>query len=574
MPLTNHINKKEVILGIGGYTCDSGACLMIDGEIISAVEEERFTRVKHQGGWPTFSIASVLKEAGISKHDIDHVSFCYDPKLRLKNRLPDYLSNMFSAPKASLAMIKHELMFVARFKRQLMKFQKETGCQVHYLRHHLVHAASSFFGSPFEKAAFYTIDMRGEWDTNLWGMGTDNKMKVLGSTSWPHSLGMFYAGITQHLGFGNGDEFKVMGLASYGKPRFVEDMRKVIYPVGDGHFEINEKLFLQHKTYGRGTSSYFSKGFFDLFGPARKKEETVTQEHMDLAASAQLAMEECVYHQLDYIQPRVDVESLCISGGVGLNGVLNNGIYENTPFKHLYIPSVSGDNGLSLGGCLYVRHQILGHKRGKPIMRADYGTHWSTEDVLKLVEPVKLPFEILDDRVGTAAQLILDGNIVGWFQGRMEYGARALGHRSILANPTLSTMKAEINKCVKFREEFRPFAPAVIEEQADKYFHIHDPLPFMTTVCRVKDKGREKLPATTHIDNTSRVQTVNRDCHPLYWDLINKFGEKSGVPVVLNTSFNVMGEPVVENPAQAIKCFLSSGMDALVIENVLLQKKW
>lgn len=564
--------KKEIILGIGGFTAHASACLIVDGEILGAIEEERLTRKKHEGGWAKQSIHYLLEKFDIKEGEITHLSFSYDPWLRLSRRIPYRLTLLPQKPLLSTFIIFHELKFVSEFIIRLNRLRRKSGAKLYYLRHHLAHAASAFFSSPYREAAFYTADQRGEWDTTLFGQGEDRTLKIIGNTKYPHSLGIFYAGITHYLGFQNNDDYKVMGMAAYGEPHYLDKMRKVIFPVDGKNFRIDTSYLSYHKTRGFLGGTYFTEKFVKEFGPPREEGEPLTQHHMDLAASAQRAFEECVFHQLNDLHRKVKSDNLCIAGGCGLNGAMNGKIYTETPFKHVFLSSVSGDDGLSLGGALYVRHQILGHARTKPLLRADLGSEYSNGEIEELLELYKIKYERHEDIVPPTVELLTRGSIVGWFQGRMEFGARALGNRSILANPTLSDMKDKINKYVKFREEFRPFAPSILEEKADQYFEIHDPIPFMTVVCKVKPEGIRKLPATTHVDKTARVQTVNREHHPLYWRLIYEFGEKTGVPVLLNTSFNVMGEPIVEHPRQAIRCFYSTGMDALVLGNYILKK--
>lgn len=561
----------EVILGIGGYTADASATLLVDGALIGAAEEERFTREKHQGGWPERAVEFLLKSAKLTLADVNHVTFSYNPWIRLSRRLPDRLVHFPRYPVESAFLFGNEIMNVARFMRVLKELRKN-GPMVHALRHHLCHVSSAFFTSPFDEAALYSVDQRGEWDTTLWGRGKGLDIETLGATPYPHSLGVFYTGITLHLGFAINDEYKVMGLASYGKPRLLDRLRSVVKLEKNGQFRIDLRYLQHQKTHGLRRKSFFTDRFVEEFGPARKKGEPLTEHHKDLAASAQRVFEECAFHQLRHLHKLTGLPNLGIAGGCGLNGVMNGRVYDETPFEHVFVPSVSGDNGLSLGGAYYARHQLLRRPRSKPLLRADLGTSYSDASIEEQLKLYKLSYRKVDDIVPATVSLLLDGKIVGWFQGRMEFGARALGNRSIIANPTLPTMKDKINKYVKFREEFRPFAPSVLEEAAPRYFKVRDPVPFMTVVVDVTPEGAQRLPATTHVDGTARVQTVNRDEMPHYWRLISEFGKASGTPVVLNTSFNVMGEPIVESPDQAIRCFFSCGMDALSIGSFVLEK--
>lgn len=564
-------NTNEVILGVGGYTADASATLLVDGEVIGAIEEERFTREKHQGGWPEAAIEFLLKSAKLKLSDVGHATFSYNPWLRLTYRLPHRLVRLPRYPIESAFLFGNEILTVGRFVSALKDLGKK-GPKVHALRHHLCHVASAFFTSPYDEAALYSVDQRGEWDTTLWGRGKGLDIETLGATPYPHSLGVFYTGITLHLGFAANDEYKVMGLASYGKPRLADRLRRVVRFEKGGQFRLELPYFQHQNTQGLRKKSFFTDVFMNEFGPPRKRGEPLTEHHKDLAASAQRVFEECAFHQLRHLHELTRLPNLAMAGGCGLNGVMNGRIYDETPFKHVFVPSVSGDNGLSLGGAYYARHHLLRRPRGKPLLRADLGTSYTDAAIEERLKLYKLSYRRVEDIVPATVELLLAGKIIGWFQGRMEFGARALGNRSIVANPTLPTMKDKINKYVKFREEFRPFAPSVLEESASRYFKLRDPIPFMTVVVDVTPEGAERLPATTHVDGTARVQTVNREEMPLYWRLISEFGKVSGTPVVLNTSFNVMGEPIVENPDQAIRCFFSCGLDALCIGRFVLEK--
>jgi carbamoyltransferase len=562
----------EVILGIGGYTADASVCLVVDGEVVVALEEERFTRRKHQGGFPKLAIARALRDAGVKKRDIDHITFSYQPWLRASRRVPYRVRQMVARPLVNSFLIFNEARFIGEFMVRLRRLSRETGAKLHFVRHHMAHAASAFLSSPYTEAAIYTIDLVGEWDTTLSAAGSGSRIRMLTRTHYPHSLGIFYTGVTRHLGFDTNDEYKVMGLAAYGEPKYAAELRQVVHPIGKDKFALDLSYLSHQQTQGMFQRQFFTDKFTALFGPPRDEEAPIDRHHMDLAASAQLVFEECVFHQLRALHERTGSDVVTVAGGCGLNGVMCGRIPKHTSFRHVFVPSVAGDNGLSLGGALYVRHQLLGAPRGAPLLRADLGTSYGNDEIAEMLELFKLPHTSYDDIIEPTVELLLEGAIVGWFQGRMEFGARALGNRSILANPTLPDMKDRINKYVKFREEFRPFAPSVLEEAAARFFDVRDPIPFMTSVADVIELGRERLPATTHVDNTARPQTVSRAHAPLYYRLIEAFGKRTGVPVLLNTSFNVMGEPIVEHPRHAVRCFFSCGMDALVIGNHVLRK--
>ena len=357
-----------------------------------------------------------------------------------------------------------------------------------------------------------------------------------------------------------------MGLSSYGEPTYLKEMEKILFVDGKGSFRLDLSYLSYHLSRGFYRAPYWRKKFFDTFGPTRKKREKITKHHMDVAASAQAQLERVVFDLADYLYEKTRTENLCIAGGVGMNGVAIGKLLERGPFKHIYVPPVSSDNGLSLGGALYNQHHILGIPRNGSLERADWGTEYTEQEIEHTLKTAKLVYHRHDDIEMKAADLVAKGKIVGWFQGRMEYGARALGFRSILANPIKPDMKDIINKYVKFREEFRPFAPAVLMEDASKYFKFsEDPIPFMTVVVPVREEKKKEIPSVTHVDGTARVQTVSKENNLPFWKLISEFRNITGTPVVINTSFNVMGEPLVENPAQALRTFFSTGIDDLLI---------
>lgn len=561
----------DVVLGLGGYTADSGACVLAGGRLVAALAEERLSRVKGQGGWPHLSVPRVLELAGLTLSDVQRVSFCYELPRRLFHRIPAILRQFPSHPGPSAIRLRKELRRVASAHRKLHALRRG-GLRVRAVRHHLCHAAAGFFTSPFEEAALYTADGIGEWDTATLGHGQGSRIRLLETTSMPHSLGLFYNAMTRHLGFGRFDDYKVMGLASYGEPCYADRLRRFLRPDAPGRFRIDTAYLLYPHSGGLRRGSYLSPRFHEEFGPPRLPAEPLTDHHRDLAASAQQVFEECVFHQLRHLHALTGSERLCIAGGCGLNGVMNGRIYENTPFRHVFVPPVAGDDGVGIGGALYLHHHVDGHPRTESLARADLGTRYSDAEIEAGLRLRKLPYRRLDEVAGPTAELIAAGKVVGWFQGAMEVGPRALGHRSILAHPGLPDMPAELNARVKFREEFRPFAPSVLEEEAGRYFEVRDPIPFMTMVVPVTEEGRRLLPATTHVDGTARAHTVGRDQSPLYRRLLEELGKRTGTPVVLNTSFNVRGEPIVESPDQALASFYASGLDALVIGSFLIEK--
>jgi len=565
--------RSEVILGIGGFSADASACLLVDGKVTGAIQEERLTRNKHQGGWPHYAIDALLQDAGIKKTDITDIAFSYDPWIRIRKRLPYRLLKLFRYPLVSIVIIVRELIAVAEFTTRLRRLKREAGAQIHYVRHHIGHVSSAYFTSGFSGSAFYSADARGEWESCLWGTIEHSKFNILGNVTYPDSLGFFYSGLTHFLGFEPySDEYKVMGLAAYGNPRFAAEMRKVVQMKKDGTFSINRK-YIQYQNHRNIMSQeYFTQAFFDCFGERRQKSEEITQHHKDLAASGQMVFEEIVLQQLNRLHAETKSQKLCLAGGCAMNGVMVGKIYSKTPFSKVHLSSASGDDGLALGVALYTHHVLLNNPKTAAIRRANLGSSYNNEQICNYLDQSKLTYQQFDDVVPEVVRFLKDQKIIGWFQGEMEYGARALGYRSILADPTSSEMKDLINRTIKFREGFRPFAPSVVEEEASKYFHLQESIPFMTTVCSVTEHGRQHLPAVTHVDGTARVHTVSERDNPLFWRLIKTFGEETGTPVILNTSFNIMGEPIVENPLQAIRCFFSSGLDVLILGNCIVRK--
>ncbi len=563
------------ILGIGGYTFDAAACLIQNGVLKTALEEERFSRQKHHQGMPFKSIEKCLELNDITMNDVDYISFCYKPAQRILKRIPYRLGKFIKHPVWSYRIIMHEIAFVQNFLREL-KMIKGDKTKIIYPGHHLCHAASSYLVSPFDKSAIMTIDQRGEWETTVLSIGEGNKIKTIKAVNYPHSLGIFYAAITHFLGFKpDCDEYKVMGLSAYGKPTYLSKMRSVLYPEAEGSFRINLAYLSYHLSRGFYGAPYWTPKFFEQFGQGRKPDEPITQYHMDIAASAQALLEEIVFHLADYLYKCTGTKNLCIAGGVGMNGVMNGKLYQNSPFEHIYISPASSDNGLCIGGAYAVNCTMLDNARPPHLQRADFGIEYSNQEIRQDIEIAKANYTKTDNPSRSAAELIAKGKIVGWFQGRMEFGARALGFRSILADPTREDMVDTINKYVKHRESFRPFAPSILEEEADKYFNmVADPVPFMTTVVSVKEDAKDILPATTHVNNTARIQTVSDRNNPAYAELLREFKKLKGIPVVLNTSFNIMGEPLVESPRQALRAFFACGLDALVIGPYVIEKSF
>jgi len=562
------------IVGIGGFAHDSSAALARDGRILAAAEEERFTRRKHQEGWPQQAVAFCLQRAGVTEAEVDHIGFYWKPwsldSLRNVGRRLAYLP---IHPVYSSGFLLHELSETAWQVFHLRRFGKRSGGRpaIHFLPHHDCHAASAFFCSPFDEAAVLTVDSRGEWATSVLYHGRGNHLQSLRRIVLPHSVGVLYLCVTNFLGFKTGDEYKVMGLAAYGEPRYRERFRRMIHLRPDGTYRLDTSYFTVQHSPGR-FAGYVSKRFTDLLGPGRGSDDEITQEHKDIAASLQAALEETLFHVLKGLHNLTGCRKLCLAGGVAQNSVMCGKITRETPFDEVFIQPASGDNGCSLGAALLVHNQVLGLPRGEKFPGCYLGPEFGEKEILSLLEVAKQPFRRSSNVAADTARLIADGKIVGWFQGRMEWGARALGNRSILADVTNPEMTNIVNRYVKHREDFRPFAPACVEERAAEYFQCAGPSPYMLQVFPTTQKAKELMPAIVHVDGSARLQTVSRDENPLFHALLLEFERLKGVPCVLNTSFNIKGEPIVCSPMDAIKCWSSTGLDALVLGPFMLEK--
>ncbi|MEA3365811.1 MAG: carbamoyltransferase C-terminal domain-containing protein, partial [Candidatus Hydrogenedentes bacterium] len=472
---------------------------------------------------------------------------------------------MVRSPKYSAAYIGYEFIHNAHYIMGLRGLRGRN-TKLHFMEHHPAHAASAFLVSPFDRAALLSIDYIGEWAATWAGVGEGTVVRRLFSEHYPNSLGVFYTAITDYLGFLRAnDEYKVMGLASYGEPEYLDEFRKIVQLRPEGRYRIDLSWFKCHYLPG-SRQGYVSDAFLKRFGPPRRKGEAIEERQANIAASAQAVLEEVVLHIARHLHEQTASENLCLAGGVALNCAMNGRLLRESPFERFYVQPAAGDDGIAIGAAFQLYHGLTGAERSFAMDDARIGPEYSDDEIRTFLDLAKLPYETPPDLVARAAELIAGGNIVGWFQGRMEFGPRALGARSILADPTRPEMKDLINTHVKHREEFRPFAPSCLEEHADEYFEGCDRAsPFMLFVYPVKPEKREEVPAITHVDGTARVQTVSRETQPLYYDVIKAFSRLRGVPMVLNTSFNVMGEPIVNTPAEAIRCFYSTGMDALVI---------
>jgi carbamoyltransferase len=567
------------ILGLNAFHGDASAALLHNGHLTAAIEEERFNRMKHWAGFPALAAKWCLSQSDAG--DLQHVAISRDPKAHLGRKL----LRMAARPGdwTRLANRTQNTMKVARLAAALgdAGIADAAKVQVHHVEHHRAHLASAFFCSPFDEAAVVSIDGFGDFSSVMWGVGKGNQIDVKGGVHFPHSLGLFYTAFTQILGFPKyGDEYKMMGLSAYGEPRFLPQVRDVVRVEGD-QVRLNLDYFTHH-TSGVEMSwndcepslgRVYSAKLPEVFGQPRDPRTELEQQHADLAASVQARLEECYFELLNAIHARTKQEAVCLAGGVALNCVANGMIFERTPFRDVYVQAASHDAGTSIGSALHVWHQILKQPRDFVMRHVYYGPEYGDAEIQPHLDQAGVNYDRLntDALVDQTAREIAAGKIVGWFQGRMEFGPRALGSRSILADPRRPDMKDILNRRIKYREPFRPFCPSVPIESVGDFFECSYPSPFMVQAYRIKPSERDRIPAVTHKDGTGRLQTVERDVNPLYWNLLNRFGKLTGVPVLINTSFNE-NEPIVNTPAQALDCFLRTHMDTLVIGSYLLRK--
>lgn len=563
---------SNVTLGLNHAFHDSSACIVRDGQLICALEEERFTRRKHARDFPWTSIERCFDLAAVTPQDVSHVAISVVPTLHWQRKLAYRTLNL----RRCRPFLRYDLFSSVQRHRELLKWYRSlwpderAGPRIHFVPHHHSHAAGSFLISPFDSAAILSVDGSGEWSTSFLGSGEGTRIQPLNESYFPDSLGSFYEALTQYCGFqANYDEGKTMGLAPFGDPeRFQAQFRDMVRIDGQGGIHVNQKWF----RYQNYLLPRFGPAWETTFGPARKRGAEFEPHHQDVAAAGQRVLEECGLRMARQLHDRTGVRHLVMAGGVALNSVLNGRILRETPFEDVYVMAAAGDNGTSIGAAFYVEHAILGRSRRFVHLDPYLGTGYDNAWIRRVLDEAKVRYEYHEDIVGVAAGKLRQQRIVGWFQGRMEIGPRALGNRSILADPTSPVMKDRINAEVKHREAFRPFAPSVTVEARHDYFDIGVEDPFMLKVCNVLPAQRARLPAITHVDGTARLQTVSRDTNPLYHQLINAFGALSGVPIVLNTSFNIMGEPIVESPVDALRCFFSTGLDDLVMGNFVLSK--
>ena len=558
-----------IVLGISCFYHDSAACLLKDGVIVAAAEEERFSRKKHDNGFPKKAVEYCLKEAEIDISQVDYVGFYEKPLLKFERMLTSFTKtyplSLWSFFKAIPSWLTEKL----RIHRLIYRKLKYKG-EILFIGHHLSHAASAFLVSPFREAAILTADGVGEWTTMSYGTGRSNQINMMKEIRFPDSLGLLYSTVTAFLGFKvNNDEYKVMGLSAYGKPSYYEQFKKVIDIKEDGSFRLNPEYFSYEQK-----RKMFSRKFVKEFGKPRKPESRITKKHADIAATMQKITEEIILRATNHVYKVTKQKNLCIAGGVGLNSVANGRILRETPFKNIYIQPAATDAGGAVGAAAFIYHSLLKKKRSYVMNQVFLGPEFSKAEIKKYLDENKIKYKELSEKelLTTTAKLIADNKIVGWFQGRMEFGPRALGNRSILANACNPKMKDIVNKKVKHREEFRPFAPACLYEDTGKFFDISCKSPFMLLVCDVKKDKRKVVPAITHVDGSARLQTVVKEDNPLYYKLIKEFKKITGVPVVLNTSFNIRGMPIVCTPKDAYECFIGTGIDYLIMDKFLIRK--
>ncbi len=560
------------VLGITSFGHDSAAALLHDGHLVCAVEEERFARKKHTGEFPARAIQACLAAARIRPDQVDAVGFYWNPWAQIARR-GMHLVRYFPDSLALLSLKLNTVSSRWSVPGRIRDFLGKPSLPVHMVEHHLAHAASAFHVSPFDEAAILSIDGTGEWTTTLYAHGRGNDIRKLKEIYFPNTLGDLYTAVCVYLGFMPcSGEGKVMGLAAYGDPNpWYEPMREMVRLKGDGDYVLDTRNFLFHV---KGEQEWYSPRMVQIFGPPRPPEAPIEKRHEDIAAALQRVLEECVMDLVGYLKRATGSDRLCLAGGVALNSVMNGRILREGPFREVSVQPAANDAGASLGAALYVYHCIHGGARGYVLDSAQLGPEHSEEEMRQAAGASGLPVQEMpvEDLVPHAAEALAQGKIIGWFRGRAEFGPRALGARSILADPRRKEMKDILNFRVKHREPFRPFAPAIPLERCADYFERDYPSPFMLLVYNVLTHRRDEVPSITHVDGTARVQTVDKRIDPVFHSLVEEFGRKTGTPVLLNTSFNVRGEPIVNSPEQAVSCFLGTDLDALALGNRWIEK--
>jgi len=578
------------ILGVNAYHGDSSACLVKDGKLIYAVEEERFRRIKHWAGFPSESIQSCLDEAGIGLDEVAHIAINSDPRANWAKKVGFALSK-----RPDFGLVMERIRNAG--KRQSLKKVLESGFsgqlfkgEVHHIEHHQAHLASTFMVSPFSEAVVVSVDGFGDFTSAAWGVGRGNSIEIDDRVYFPYSLGTFYQALTQFIGFPHyGDEYKVMGLAPYGEPKYMDEMRQIVQLQDDGSFSLNMDYFIYHKEKvnyewedGRPhVGRLFSDRLTELLGPARGKDEVLEQRHKDIARSVQEMYEEALFHLLNRLYERHELDVVCLAGGCAMNSVANGKIRRNTPFKKVYIQSAAGDAGGAIGAAFSVWSDLGNKERSCVMDHAYWGPSFDNDEVSMVLDANRHELDKQDCSIEVVegerelchrtAEAIAEGKVIGWFQGRMEWGPRALGNRSILGDPRRADMKDILNLKIKRRESFRPFAPSILRDAVSEWFEEEDEVPFMMQVFQIREEKQKEIPAVTHADGSGRLQTVYEKTNPRYYHLIKIFGDMTGVPMLLNTSFNE-NEPIVCRPEEALDCFLRTNMDVLVMGDWFIER--
>ena len=571
------------IIGLNAYHGDASAALVVDGQLVAAVEEERFNRIKHWAGFPGESIRWCLQQAGLKFTDIDHVAISFDPRANLWRRLR-FVATHWPSMSSVLDRLRRQgktLALEDQFAAAVGVSRDQLKAQFHRIEHHQTHVAAGFLISPFEEAAVLSVDGMGDFTSTLTAHARGNDWDEFDRVYYPHSIGFLYTAITMYLGFPYyGDEYKVMGLAPYGEPEFADFFRRMIRPKGDT-FELNLDYFTHHKTGVRMAwndgapiiEPFFSQKLIDELGPVRDRKQPMTSRHDNIAKSLQVVTEEIIMHLLNRLHAKTRCDNLCMTGGVAMNSVANGKITSQTPFRNVYVPAGAADNGTSFGAAFYVWNHLLKKPRTFVQDHAYWGCSSTNDEAIAAARAAGVPYELLDEAalVDRTSDLMINGNVVGWFQGALEFGARALGNRTLLADPRRTDMRDIINLRIKFREKFRPCAPSILEEHVGEWFEINEATPYMEKVFPIRKEKHSIIPAVTHVDGSGRLQSVSKKTNPLYHRLISRFFEKTGVPIVLNTSLNE-NEPIVRTPAEAISCFLRTDMDVIVIGGLLIDR--
>lgn len=570
---------KNYILGINAYHADSSAALLINGEVVCATEEERFTRQKHWAGLPIKAIEFCLNSKDLKMSDISSICIGRDPKAKIFNKIKYMAKNI----KPAISMLKQRVSNQSDLNSLDEKIKNHFGfCpKIEFIEHHRAHLASAFFSSPFEEATIISIDGSGDFSTIMIGKGISNKIEIIESQDFPVSIGLFYTAFTQFLGFPYyGDEYKVMGLSPYGSPEYMKEMRSIVWSGDKNIMNWNSSFFslndgaVSYTNNNPNVSQLFDEtNFKKLFGDKRLKNEEINQRHKNIASSLQRRTEELIFEIIERAFKQTGISNLCLAGGVAQNSVANGKILNNTPIKEIYIPSAGHDAGISMGASQYHYFHNLNNKRIAPLYDANLGISFSNKEIKEIIERLGLSYKYLEDDklFKYVAKAISNNNVIGFFDGKAEFGPRALGSRSILADPRNSKAQQLLNEKIKKRESFRPFAPSILEEYGEKYFENYQFTPFMERVLPIRKNKQKLIPAVTHVDGSGRLQSVKKALRPRYYRLIKEFYEITGIPILINTSFNE-NEPVVNIPEEAIDCYLRTDMDMLVLGNCVLEK--